>query len=73
MILLSFTAAALKLALFALIAGALIMFFSWLRVRKSGKQGFAAIVLLWTNFLVRLLIVVLFFGLIILFVRVIFT
>jgi len=42
-------------------------------VRKSGKEGFAAIVLLWANFLVRLLIVLLFFGLIILFVRVIFT
>jgi hypothetical protein len=69
---LSFTAATVKLALLALFIGAVIMFMSWLKVKKTGKKGFRGFALMWVYFLMQLFIVLLIVGLIIFTIRIIF-
>lgn len=72
MLMLSFTAATVKLALLALFIGAVIMFMSWLKVKKTGKKGFVGFALMWVYFLMQLFIVLLIVGLIIFTIRIIF-
>jgi hypothetical protein len=72
MIMLSFTAATIKLALLAILIGAVIMFMSWLKVKKTGKKGFMGFALLWIYFLMQLLIVLFIIGLVIFTIRIIF-
>jgi hypothetical protein len=69
---LSFTAATVKLALLALFIGAVIMFMSWLKVKKTGRKGFMGFALMWVYFLMQLFIVLLIVGVIIFTIRIIF-
>jgi hypothetical protein len=72
MLMLSFTAATVKLALLALFIGAVIMFMSWLKVKKTGRKGFMGFALMWVYFLMQLFIVLLIVGVIIFTIRIIF-
>jgi hypothetical protein len=69
---LSFTAATVKLALLALFIGAVIMFMSWLKVKKTGRKGFMGFALMWVYFLMQLFIVLLIVGVIVFTIRIIF-
>lgn len=73
MILLSFTTATVKFALFAMLMGALIMFMSWLRVKKTEKKGFMGLALLWGYFLIQLFIVLCALAIIVFIIRIIFS
>ena len=72
MLMLSFTAATVKLALLALFIGAVIMFMSWLKVKKTGRKGFMGFALMWVYFLMQLFIVLLIVGVIVFTIRIIF-
>lgn len=73
MILLSFTAATVKFALFAMLLGAVIMFMSWLRVKKTEKKGLMGFALLWIYFLIQLFVVLCVLAIIVFIIRVIFS
>lgn len=52
---------ALKIILVSVVLGALFMFLSWLRVAKTSRSGFLGIIMLWSYFLIQVVLVTLFF------------